>query len=302
MTSLTSLSPRAGLVPARAGAVKLGAGLGVSLAIALSLAGPARADEQVVLGAAKDNTLYEDALGEFSNGIGEHMVCGTTLSGGQRRALVEFDIASMVPAGSTITSVALRLNMSRTVALSQTCSIFRVTKEWGEGTSDAPGEEGSGAPATPGDATWLHAMFATDFWAAPGGDFAAIASAAIPVTGNGPYTWGSTAAMVADVQSWLDDPSSNHGWIVLGNEVATRTSKRWDSRENLIAANRPALTVQFVPPCPIDYVPDGMIDFLDYLEFLNRYDSQDPSADLNHDGMVDFADYLEFLNLYDGGC
>jgi hypothetical protein len=50
---------------------------------------------------------------------------------------------------------------------------------------------------------------------------------------------------------------------------------------------------------PIDYNGDGIIDFGDYLEFLNRFDAQDPSADLNHDGIIDFGDYLEFLNLFD---
>ncbi|MCC6676655.1 MAG: hypothetical protein IT436_05880 [Phycisphaerales bacterium] len=54
--------------------------------------------------------------------------------------------------------------------------------------------------------------------------------------------------------------------------------------------------------CPIDYNGDGLVDFADYLEFLNLYDAQDPRADLNGDGLVDFADYLEFLNLYAGPC
>ncbi len=53
-------------------------------------------------------------------------------------------------------------------------------------------------------------------------------------------------------------------------------------------------------PCDaIDYNDDDIIDFGDYLDFLNRFDMQDPSADLNHDGLVDFSDYLEFLNLFD---
>ncbi|MCC6677561.1 MAG: hypothetical protein IT436_10490 [Phycisphaerales bacterium] len=53
-------------------------------------------------------------------------------------------------------------------------------------------------------------------------------------------------------------------------------------------------------PCDaIDYNMDGLIDFGDYLEFLNFYDAQDPAADLNNDGIVDFGDYLEFLNLFD---
>ncbi|MCC6675696.1 MAG: hypothetical protein IT436_01005 [Phycisphaerales bacterium] len=55
-------------------------------------------------------------------------------------------------------------------------------------------------------------------------------------------------------------------------------------------------------PCPADLNGDGIVDFADYLEFLNFYDAQDLRVDFNHDGIVDFADYLEFLNLYDAGC
>ncbi|MCC6675925.1 MAG: VCBS repeat-containing protein [Phycisphaerales bacterium] len=55
-------------------------------------------------------------------------------------------------------------------------------------------------------------------------------------------------------------------------------------------------------PCPADLTGDGIVDFADYLEFLNRYDALDPSVDFNGDGLVDFADYLEFLNLYEQGC
>lgn len=56
------------------------------------------------------------------------------------------------------------------------------------------------------------------------------------------------------------------------------------------------------PACPADLNGDGIVDFADYLEFLNRYDAGDLSVDFNDDGIVDFADYLEFLNLYDAGC
>ncbi|MCC6676479.1 MAG: hypothetical protein IT436_04985 [Phycisphaerales bacterium] len=58
----------------------------------------------------------------------------------------------------------------------------------------------------------------------------------------------------------------------------------------------------FVDLCPADLNKDGIVDFADYLEFLNLYDAGDPAVDFNHDGIVDFSDYLEFLNLYDAGC
>lgn len=54
--------------------------------------------------------------------------------------------------------------------------------------------------------------------------------------------------------------------------------------------------------CPADLNGDGIVDFADYLEFLNLYDGQDLRVDFNQDGLVDFGDYLEFLNLYDEGC
>jgi len=54
--------------------------------------------------------------------------------------------------------------------------------------------------------------------------------------------------------------------------------------------------------CVADLSGDGLVDFADYLEFLNRFDAQDPSVDFTGDGLVDFADYLEFLNLYEAGC
>ena len=69
-------------------------------------------------------------------------------------------------------------------------------------------------------------------------------SASQTIDQNGLYTWGSTAGMVADVQSWLDDPGSNFGWIILGDEgTSLPTAKRFDSRET--AATGPFLTVDF---------------------------------------------------------
>ncbi|MCC6678657.1 MAG: PEP-CTERM sorting domain-containing protein [Phycisphaerales bacterium] len=61
-------------------------------------------------------------------------------------------------------------------------------------------------------------------------------------------------------------------------------------------------TVPRYPLCPADLNGDGLVDFSDYLEFLNYYDAQDPRVDYTGDGLVDFSDYLAFLNHYDAGC
>jgi hypothetical protein len=38
--------------------------------------------------------------------------------------------------------------------------------------------------------------------------------------------------MVADVQSWLNSPGSNFGWLVLGDESVAGSAKRFDTRES----------------------------------------------------------------------
>ena len=52
-------------------------------------------------------------------------------------------------------------------------------------------------------------------------------------------------ALIADVAAWLEFPGTNFGWILLGDEVNAPTARRYDSRENEVAAARPQLTVEY---------------------------------------------------------
>jgi hypothetical protein len=222
-----------------------------SLVIGIMLGGaPSLAIAQLAnINPIKDNTLYEfDAVeGDVSNALGNHFFAGATGTGELRRGVLAFDIAGNVPAGSTILGVTLSLNMSRTpTGTARTVELHKLLADWGEGTSVAPGEEGEGAPATPNDATWRHRFFDTIFWTTEGGDFSVTVSASQSVGPVGVYTW-SSSQMRADVQSWLDDPASNFGWLVLGDESEIATAKRFDTRES---ASPPVLTIQFRPPGP----------------------------------------------------
>lgn len=195
---------------------------------------------------SKDNTLYEyDSLeGDRSNALGFHFFAGETGMNELRRGVLAFDIAGSIPPGSTITAVSLSVNMSRTpTSTAYVMELHKLLADWGEGTSVATGGEGDGAPATPNDATWRHRFFDTIFWSAQGGDFSATVSASQMVGVVGQYTW-SSAQMVADVQGWLDNPASNFGWLMLGDETAIATAKRFDTRES---ASPPMLTIEFRP-------------------------------------------------------
>jgi hypothetical protein len=204
--------------------------------------------QQAILNPVKDNTLYETLNGSTSNGVGDFLFIGRVGSNGGgaiRRALIKFDIASSVPAGATITSANLTMHMSKTNSGSFSAKLHRVTSDWGEGTSNANTNEGSGASSSTNDATWIHRFFNTSLWNTPGGDFSSTISASLSVNSVGSYSWGSNSQMVSDVQNWLNNPITNFGWIVIGDESSEGTAKRFDSRQNSTNANRPALTITY---------------------------------------------------------
>lgn len=209
----------------------------------------------VTLLPVKDNTLYEPALPAVSNGAGNNFFAGRTGTGFKRRGLLAFNVADSIPAGATITSVTLTLHLSRTnpfLGAPAVVELHKLLAAWGEEGSDPLAEEGSGAAADSGDATWEHAFFDTTLWSIPGGDFAGTVSASQTVdTLNAVdslnfYSW-TDVQMVADVQSWLDDPSSDFGWIVIGDEDTTTTTKRFDTREDTIPSFHPRLDIEFTP-------------------------------------------------------
>lgn len=198
----------------------------------------------ITLTASKDNTLYESATGNISNGAGDYLFAGQTNRGEIRRGLLAFDLTDKLPAGATIVSATIQLHLSKTSAGSTTVSLHRVLANWGEGSSNANSNEGGGVTATTGDATWLHTLFNTTLWQTPGGDFAPTTSATTAVVDVGDYQWRSPT-LLADVQGWVANPATNFGWILIGDESATRKAKRFDSKENPTAANRPQLTIVY---------------------------------------------------------
>jgi len=222
------------------------------LGLSLVFAGSEVYAVTTALTATRDNTLYEEssAASVSSNGAGTRIFAGRTAQGlnSIRRALIAFDPAGAgIPNGAMIVSAELTLQMNMTNAGGNSVSLHRALADWGEGGSVAGSGQGGGAPAQNGDATWFHTVFPGAFWASPGGDFVATPSAAEIVGGNGAYTWGSTAQMVADVQAWVDNPSSNFGWVLVGNEFTQPTAKSFDSRES---GSGPVLVVTYNAPVP----------------------------------------------------
>ena len=47
-----------------------------------------------------------------------------------------------------------------------------------------------------------------------------------------------------------------------------------------------------------DFNADGVVDFFDYLDFVDAFSSNAPDADFNEDSVIDFFDYLDFVNAF----
>lgn len=262
----------------------------------------------VDLGASQDNTLYEDPDGLLSNGSGPVLFAGISGLELIQRGLLQFDVASEIPAGATITSANLTLYLSKTLdeQSGDIIQLHRVEAAWGEGASMAggggPGSGGGmGAPAEPGDATWTHRINPTDTWTTPGGDFSATPSSSQSVFGLGFYSWGSTPQLVSDVQGWLNDPNSNFGWLLQGNEAENDTAKRFDSREYPDPSRRPVLTIEYETAGGLsaDFNNDTYVDGADLSIWEAAYNLNN-NGDTDDDGDSDGVDFLNWQQQFTG--
>jgi len=225
----------------------------------------------VTFGAAKDNTIFQSNVNN-SLGAGQAIFAGSSGQGSPRRGLIQFDIAGSVPAGSTITGAQLTLFLNQVgtgSTISPTIRLFPVSGDWGEGSAgsgiNGASGVGQGIAAGEGDATWSARHFSATtptLWISAGGDFAATDSAALVIAGNtlnAPCVWGSTPAMVADVQSWLDNPSNNFGWMLKSDAESTASSVRgfWTKEASRTGqgAFAPQLQITYAPvPEPITLI------------------------------------------------
>lgn len=209
----------------------------------------------VVITASKD-TFIIDSLPDNNAGGEGAVTAGRTDQPDTRRGLIAFDVSSNVPAGATILTTSLTLDVIQTPTgpANSGFGLHLINTDWTEGTKTGA----SGAAATTGEATWNAAMHSFTPWTSSGGDFNPTASVTTPVTTVGSYTWDSTSQMVADVQSWLDSPATNYGWLLKSDdEVTAKTARRFGSIEG---DNPATLSVSYTyTPLPI---PDQLMGTL----------------------------------------
>jgi hypothetical protein len=285
----------------------------------------------VQFGAAKDTMIFQNNI---NNGAGGSpgFYAGTNSALSVRRGMIEFDVSS-IPSTAVITNVQLRLVIGQIAGSgggggfpNPIIGLHKLMVDWGEadtGTSTATtlAGIGQGNPAQIDDATWNSRFFGSSTpWGQPGGlagvDYVAAASASL-VQGNmvGDVSeWVSTPALIADVQSWLGEPSSNHGWMLINaDESAAQTFRGFYSRNFNpnndptypdLANYFPRLTVAYdITPGNVvgDYNSDGSVNAADYTVWRDTFGS---TTDLRANGddsnsVIDAADYEVWKHHFD---
>ena len=216
----------------------------------------------ISIGDIQDATIYQNNPNN-SSGQGPGLFSGTNGMDSPRRGLLQFDIADNIPHGATITGVQLTLVLGQIAGAgmgggggTSTIQLHDLTDSWGYPQPQLPpsdnlGGTGQGIPAMTGDVTWDTRFFNESPalpWSSPGGDFWVI-DASLPVTGplNTSWVW-SSPTMVNDVQGWLNDPSTDFGWILVNaDEVDPTDFRAFYSRNALTPSNQPLLTITYIP-------------------------------------------------------
>lgn len=148
-----------------------------------------------------------EAWKSWNNGAHHEIVVGSAFTG-----LVKPDLSS-VPVGATIIDASLSAYVYGAGTGTQTVSVYRLLKDWGEG--DKLDE-----PATAGESNWTYAKHDTSAWATAGAkglaDRATTASSSLSVdaavTG-----WRTFSGLADDVQAWLDGDEDEYGWGLYGS-------------------------------------------------------------------------------------
>ena len=177
--------------------------------------------------------LYIVAEAHTGTNIATDTFCvGCNSQANKMRALLRFDL-SEVPAGATVTAATLEVSVLRARTKGNDVRVFPIREPW----ATTPG----GGPEGP---TWETRSPTLGDWSLPGGALATAPSGSVTMDGPARYSV-SADGLINDVQRWIGDPASNHGWALVGDETRAPTVKRIASSRHENEAARPRLIVRY---------------------------------------------------------
>ena len=209
----------------------------------------------ITIGAERETAIFAENP-DYNLGSG-NLIAGTNAFGGDNaRSLLGFNIAASIPSGSIINSVTFQIGVIRQSNRNSASAyeLHRMLTDWTEGNGGI--NVNTGSPALAGETTWNSRHHGSTPWSTPGGqagvDYLSLVSGTGPEidSGNTVYEILSSAALVADVQSWLNSPGTDNGWMFLATEEGTPgTARRFSSSEvpgaGISSALTPRILVDF---------------------------------------------------------
>ena len=205
--------------------------------------------QSVAIPAAKDTALYQ-ASPPSSNGQGESFWSAVATAANARHGLLAFDVAANVPAGATIVSAQLELEVLATTGI-PAFQVYAVPRNpsvtWVEGNANAAGDES--VPPTPlsDAATWSHRRWLSVSpqgpWASAGGDRDPTSLRNVTVNQTGLLAISGNN-LLEHVRAIHTNPTTHDGLLIFPLSGATRFA----SAEHATAALRPRLVVEYFVP------------------------------------------------------
>ena len=133
-------------------------------------------------------------------------------------------------------------------------------------------------------------------WQTPGArgsqDRGSVVLGVLAPNSTGTLTITLNTAGRAQVQQWIDNPTTNHGFIISDN--SNTDGVEIDTREASNATNRPRLSISFASAASsADFDADGDVDGADFLGWQRGYkmpNAIQTTGDADHDSDADAAD------------
>jgi len=173
-----------------------------------------------------DTYLDSTLSGTNYGASGTLQIITPLLLGSTQQSLISFDLSS-IPAGSIVTSASVTFTASSAIAVLPSVDMYKMLSSWSESTStwsnlgSGVSTDNSEASST-ADASW---------------------GALLGLNGTATF---SSASMASTVQSWINNPASNNGWLL----TAGITSVQFYSSEAATIAYRPQLSITYTAPTP----------------------------------------------------
>ncbi|HAM71879.1 MAG TPA: hypothetical protein DCM86_09575 [Verrucomicrobiales bacterium] len=209
--------------------------------------------ENALIECTSDTSLMEVAP-EYNAGWTSSLQVGTNTQRNSARILFGFDVASTLPPGAVILRASLQILVLRAdpfAAVNSPFELRRVLVPWNEGTKTGL----KGGPSEDGEPSWDWISYPDIGWSEPGGligvDYSDAVSSTCFIKKPATYVFDSTPEMAHDVQTWLDAPDTNFGWMMRSQfEGVPKTARRVASREDTPAL----LSVDYYMPDAEPYI------------------------------------------------